>query len=151
MTIKTMNFGLISLLAVGFAAAASAHDLNFKTISGANGAEATDVWEIECSGDATLGPSASLSAQIRELTPNSSNKLSLVIYKDGKAQTTTDLVAGDAGYSPLISVAAGNGVYSVIVNHTQSGNKAYSITYHCENASGDHTPTTVPSSPVQDQ
>ncbi len=130
---------------------AMAHDLKFKTIMQANGASATDVWQVECLGDPVVGNTHKLVAEIKEFTGASSSLLSLVVFKDGKAQSTTDLVAGDGDYSPQISVAAGNGIYNMIVTHTDTAFKVYDISYHCENATGDHTPTTVPTTPVQDQ
>jgi len=151
MNIKILGFGLVSLGAALFASTTVAHDINFKTVAAANGAGATDVWAVECFNSAAVGNTYKLEAKLRELTPNSFSKLTLVIYKDGKAQTTTDLSGADAVYSPFVSVAAGNGVYSLMVAHTDTANKAYNIEYHCLSANNDHTPTTVPTTPVQDQ
>ena len=152
MKIKTTVAALaLSLFSAGFSTSVSAHDLKFKILSASNGAGATDVWEVSCLNSSLLGDTARLVAQVRDFSPADSNLVSLIIYKDGKAASTTDLSAGDAGYSPLVSVNAGNGVYTMMANHTKVGNQVYFIEYHCENAAGDHTPSTVPSTPVQDQ
>ncbi len=142
---------VLSLFSAGYAASVAAHDLKFKLLFATNGAGATDVWEVSCLSSSTLGDSARLVANIKDFSPDDSNFISLVIYKDGKAVTSTDLVGGNDAYSPLVSVNAGNGVYTMIANHTRVGNQVYFIEYHCENAAGDHTPTTVPTTPVQDQ
>jgi len=133
-----------TLFMTGFTNSVSAHDLRFKTLMPANGAGATDVWEVGCQN------SQRLVAQVKDHELDT-NIVSLLLYKDGKAVTTTDSVGGNGDYSPLVSLNAGSGTYSMMVNHSRAGFKLYSITYHCENASGSHTPTTVPSTPVQDQ
>ena len=141
----------LPLLSVGFTAPAVAHDLNFKTLGFNTGASATDVWEVGCLNSATLGDSERLVAQIKDLVNNDTNLLSILIYKNGKAISATDNIGGDAGYSPLVSLNGGNGTYTMMVTRSQASFQAYSITYHCESAAGDHTPTTVPTTPVQDQ
>ncbi len=144
MKIKTAIALAISLFSVGLATSVSAHDLRFKTLMPANGVGATDVWEVGCQN------SQRLVAQVKDHDLDT-NKVVLILYKDGKAVTSTDLVGEDSDYSPLVSLSAGSGTYSMMVGHNKPGFKLYSITYHCENASGSHTPTTVPSTPVQDQ
>ena len=151
MKIKTTLALTLYLFSAGFAASVSAHDLNFKSLSPTNGASATDVWEVGCLNSGVLGDSARLVAQVRDWSANDTNLVSLVIYKDGKAATTTDLTGGDAPYSPNVSVDAGNGIYTLMINHTLPGLQVYFVEFHCENAAGDHTPTTVPSTAVQDQ
>jgi hypothetical protein len=146
MKIKTTVALAISLFSAGFAVSVSAHDLRFKSLMPANGAGATDVWELECRDN-----SHDLVAQISDGRTNDANLISLVLYKDGKAVTTTDSTGGDGIYSPLVSLNGGSGVYSMIVNHTLAGFQLYHITYHCESSNGSHTATTVPSLPVQDQ
>jgi hypothetical protein len=146
MKIKTTVALAASLFIAGFANSVSAHDLNFKTLQATNGAGATDVWELECRDN-----SHHLVAQVRDFSPDDSNLISLVLFKDGKAVTTTDSTGGDAGYSPLVSLNAGNGSYTMMVSHSRAGLQVYFIKYHCESASGSHMPTTVPSLPVQDQ
>jgi len=152
MNIKKLGFGFFSIGVALFASTAVGHDINNKSLLDGNGPEATDVWQTECMGSAILGNSARLVANItQKFTPNDLSKLTLVVYKDGKAQNTVDLTGGDDAGSPLISVDAGNGIYTMIASRTAGGNKIYSIEFHCENEGGDHTPTTVPSIPVQDQ
>ena len=127
------------------------HDLKYKTIQQINGASATDVWQVECLGDPVVGNTDKLVANIKDFGGEASSLLSLVIYKDSKAQATTDLTPGDSNYSPQISVAAGNGIYNMIVTHANKAFKIYWVEFHCESDTGDHTPTTVPTTPVQDQ
>jgi len=149
MNIKILGFGLVTFFAT---TAVNAHDIKNQTLFAANGAAATDVWETECRGTAGLGDSARLVANITQMfTPNDISKLTLVVYKDGKAQNTVDSTGGDGGGSPFISVEAGNGIYSMIASRTSGGNKVYTIEYHCENAGGDHTTTVEPQGPKQDQ
>lgn len=150
MNLKPFSKAVLGLSILGFIAPVSAHTLSNKTLRATFGAQATDVWQVTCSADAVLGNSDHLVAQVWDKTPASTNILTLVMQKGTAAVTTVDLVAGDGSLSPQVQVNGGNGVYTLLVSHTQSGNKIYNIEYHCQNANGDHTPTTVPSTPVQD-
>lgn len=149
MHLKNLLKITLALGVAGVVLPVSAHTLSNKTVRVGFGAQATDVWQVTCSADAVLGNSDHLTAQVLDKSPGT-NLLSLVILKGSAAATTVDSKGGDTTPSPFISVVGGNGVYTMLVNHTQSGNKVYNIEFHCENASGGHTPTTTPTAPVQD-
>lgn len=134
---------------MGLALPASAHTLSNKTLRIGFGAQATDVWQVTCSADAVLGNSSRLVAQVLDKSPGT-NLLGLIIVKGNAAVTTIDSKGGDTIPSPWVQVNGGNGVYTMLVNHTQAGNKVYNIEFHCESANGSHTPTTTPTVPVQD-
>ncbi|AEG01095.1 hypothetical protein [Methylomonas methanica] len=125
------------------------HSLTTKTLRQTFGASATDVWKVTCSGDALLGDSHHLAAQILDRS-NDKNSLPLVIVKGNNAITTVDPVGGDSTMSPLVELNGGNGDYLMIVNYTKPITQLYNIEYHCESATGDHTPTTTPGSAIQD-
>lgn len=149
MILKHLLKTALALAVAGFVLPVSAHTLSNKTLKVGFGAQATDVWQVTCSNDAVLGDSDHLVAQVLDKSPGT-NLLSLIIVKGTAAATTVDPVGGNATPSPFVEVVGGNGVYTMLVNHTQSGNKVYNIEFHCENAGGDHTPTTTPTLPVQD-
>ncbi len=143
---------VLSLFLLGFAAPASAHiQLRFKTLFPSSGSGATEVWKINCSNTAS-GTANQLSVQIKDHIRDT-NKLSVVVYKDDKAASTTDIVGEDGDYSPKATVAAGDGVYTLMVHHTRVGFGVYSLSYQCEDAEGNYLSgsTSVPSTPVQDQ
>lgn len=141
----------LSLFSAGFAGSVSAHELRNQFLTATFGASATDVWQVECrNGGVLVGDSSRLVAQVQDGSANS-NLISIQIFKDGKASNSTDPVGGNAAYSPSIFVNGGNGIYTMLVNQTKAGFQFYNITYHCENAAGSHTPTTVPTVPIQNQ
>jgi len=126
----------------------SAHDINGEYLY--SGDSAADTWKVSC-----LNGSARLVARVRDLSSGVS-KISAMIYKDGRAANTVDSVGGNIGYSPFVSVNEGDGVYMIIITNSQSsatagGYNQYDINYHCESDNGNHTDTTVPESPIQDE
>jgi hypothetical protein len=149
MILKPLLKAALTLSILGFMVPASAHTLSNKTLRVGFGAQATDVWQVACSADALLGNSDHLVAQVWDKSADT-NILSLVMAKGTAAATTVDAVGGDSILSPAIKVVGGNGIYTLYINHTLSGNQVYNIEFHCQNANGDHTPTTTPSTPVQD-
>jgi len=145
------------LLTVGYAGVASAHDIAFQTLGAINGSVATDVWESEC-GNATGVDSFRMAARVEDHIPGRNDKISLVIYKDGQAATTTDLQPGTGLKSPYVYVNGGNGIYTFMIHHVRASGVTsfddvyYSIEFHCEGANlTTHTATTIPSVPTQDQ
>jgi len=144
------------LLTAGLVSTASAHDIQFQALSAANGSSATDIWESSCNS-ATGVDSFRMAARIEDHIPGRSDTISLVIYKDGIASTTTDLVGGGAK-SDWAYVNGGNGAYTFMVHHvtstgtTNASDVYYSIEFHCEAANlVTHTGTTIPSVAIQDQ
>lgn len=109
------------------------------------------MWKINCSKTAS-GTVNQLTVQIKD-HGRDTNKLSVVVYKDDKAASTSDIMGEDSVYSPKATVAAGDGVYTLMVHHTRSGAKVYSLAYQCEDAEGNYLSgsTSVPSAAVQDQ
>jgi len=133
------------------ATTAYAHELTFKSLTG--GAQATDVWQVSCTSEPLENPPESFrfAFQIRDKFAGAS-KMSAVVLKDGQASTTTDIASGDVGYSDFAYVNGGNGLYTIIVNHTlAAGFDFYDLQYHCENVNGAHTGTLDPDFPIQDQ
>lgn len=149
MILKPLLKAALTLSVLGFVLPASAHTLSNKTLQAGFGQKATDVWQVVCSSDALLGNSDRLVAQVWDKSADT-NILSLVVAKGTAAATTVDAKGGDSTLSPAISVVGGNGTYTLYVNHTLSGVQVYNIDFHCQNANGSHTPTTTPSTPVQD-
>jgi len=156
MNIKT-KLATAILLAVGYVSTATAHDIQFQALSAASGPSATDIWESSCN-NATGPESFRMAARIQDHIPGRSDKISLVIYKDGIAATTTDLVGGGSQKSPYVYVNGGNGTYSFIVHHVTSTGTTladdvyYSVEFHCEASDlTTHTGTTIPSVALQDQ
>jgi len=145
------------LLTIGYAGIASAHDMPVDELSAVNGPSATDIWESSCSG-VTGVDSFRMAARIQDFIPGRNDKISLVVYKDGLAATTTDMNPGTGLKSDWIYVNGGNGPYTFIVHHVRAAGTAladdvyYNIEMHCEGADlATHTGTTIPSLPVQDQ
>lgn len=120
---------------------ASAHD-QIDSLGGT--ASATDLWNVNCSGG-----SAYLAIRVQDGPPNASPKVSLQVIKDNQALSTTDNKDGDRRASPEVKLFGGDGDYLVIVDKTGAPTETYAIAYHCESASGGHTPTTI--APVQVQ
>jgi len=141
--------GLVFLLLATQMTNVTAHDINGEYLY--SGAEAADTWGISC-----LNGSSRLVARVQDLNAGRSN-ISALIYKDGRAANTVDNTGGDAGYSPFVSVNAGDGEYMVIVTNSQDSAETpdkyngYNINFHCEYANGGHSDTTVPSAPIQDE
>jgi len=150
------KLALAILLTTGAISTASAHDIRFQTLNAANGQSATDIWKSSC-GDATGVDSFRMAARIEDHIPGRTDRISLLVYKDGLAATATDLIGGGAK-SDYVYVNGGNGEYTFLVHHvTSTGTTAfddvyYSIEFHCEGADlATHTETTIPSVPTQDQ
>ncbi len=144
MKIKTTLLAISAICISAVAAPVAAHSISSKSLRPSFGAAATDVWQTTCSGG-----SDHLFAQIRDHTADK-NIVSLVVVSGTKAATTSDLVGGNTQSSPAIKVFGGNATYTLLVNHTLGTGQVYSIEYHCEDAAGNHTTTTVPSAASQD-
>jgi len=150
------KIALAVLLTAGVSTTASAHDIAFQTLSAANGQSATDIWKSSCL-DTSAGNSYRMAARVEDHIPGRTDMISLLIYKDGLAATTTDLVGGGSK-SEYVYVNGGSGEYTFLVHHvTSTGTTVfddvyYSIEFHCEAADlTTHTGTTIPSTPEQDQ
>jgi hypothetical protein len=126
-------FGKASLVSVALCANALAH-----TQDGVLSPPAAigDTYQVSCEAGTLV-----LEAQIRNYTKNSP-LLTLQISKGDLSDKTTDLVSGDADYSPWIIVEGGTGLYSLQVAKTSSGPVKYSFEYHCMNGNT-HTDTGI--------
>ena len=133
--LKKLTMASTLSLIAGYASMASAHDVSNQTIGVAAGA--TDYFQVTCFGNA-----ARLNIQEHVDTAGGAI-LSLQVHKGSIARNTTDPVGGDAGYSPLVSVAGGNGVYNVFVDKKKVGARQYDISYHCITSGNVHTGTSI--------
>ena len=129
---------LASALLLGYAGMASAHDLLNQPIGATVGA--TDYFQVTCSSAGTT-PTLVLEVQVNDDTAGASI-LSLQVQKGLIARNTTDPAGANGVFSPLVSVAGGNGVYNVIVNKTTAAARQYDFLYHCKNG-GTHTTTSI--------
>ena len=139
MKINFTKLTLATALLLGYAGMASAHDWLNEPIGA--GVGATDYFQVTCSDDGT-GPAARLDISVHDQTAGAAI-LSLQAQKGLIARNTTDAVGGDGTYSPLVSVASGNGVYNVMVDKKIAGARAYDIFYHCKTAGNLHTGTSI--------
>jgi len=104
---------------------------------------AAEVWPITCSGG-----SDRLVLRVRDNT-SGKERVSALVYKDGKALNTIDSRGGDASFSPFVRLNAGDGVYNIIVSHSLVGFDEFDLEFHCETNSSTHTTTFQPVNPSQ--
>jgi hypothetical protein len=112
---------LASAILLGYAGMATAHDVFNQPIGATVGA--TDYFQVTCSNNGA-GNAGRLEVSVRN---------------------TTDPVGANGVYSPLVTVAGGNGVYNVIVDKTTAAARQYDIQYHCMTLTtgGVHTGTAI--------
>jgi hypothetical protein len=120
----------------GYGSFASAHT---QTGSLGNDAGAADIYQVTCAtNDTTTGR-----LEITVLNSTASSPLlNVLIEKDGQSSSATDPVSGDKGdsaHSPLASVTAGDGPYTVTLTKAGVGTVSYSMDAHCKTGSGQHT------------
>ena len=133
---------LCALLLAPLARSAFAH-----TQSGALGdpAGATDYYEVTCLDDGSGAP-ASLAIEVRDSSPVAAPLVSVQVRRGLLLANTTDASDGDTGFSPLVSVNGGGGVYQVLVDKTAAGAENYTLDFHCTtgpDGTGDHTGTDI--------
>jgi hypothetical protein len=117
----------------GYGSFASAHT---QTGSLGNDAGAADIYQVTCA----TGDSAKGRLEISVLnTTASSPLLNVLIEKDGLSSSATDAVSGGSDHSPLASVTAGDGPYTVTLDKAGAGSLNYSMEFHCKTGSGQHT------------
>lgn len=136
---KSKKLIMVSALFLGSVGIASAHDLLNQPIGATVGA--TDYFQVTCSNDGT-GNAARLDIQVNDDTAGAS-LLSLQVQKGLIARNTTDPVGANGVFSPLVSVAGGNGVYNVIVDKTTAAARQYDILFHCITSGNLHTGTSI--------
>lgn len=104
----------------------------------------TGLAQITCSSEVGSEPTDHLLARIRDRSPpNDGLLVNLQLHKGQKAVSITDTVSGDAEYSPFVSLQGGNGVYYLMVNKTNVGEREFDLEWHCTAASGSHTDTDI--------
>jgi hypothetical protein len=99
---------------------------------------AVDYYQVSCASLNTLATQL-LYIQVKDKTAGASI-LSLNVQKGLVARKTTDATGGDAGYSPLVNIAGGNGIYNVMISKTTAAARYYDINFHCFNGTT-HTVT----------
>jgi hypothetical protein len=95
---------------------------------------ATDYYRVTCSNDGRGAPQ-SLVFQVQNRGPLPAPVIVLA-QRDNVAISSTDLVAGDGGYSPLTFVNSGEGVFNVFVTKTAAGGSNYTLGYDCMTGNG---------------
>ena len=131
------------MTAAGYAASSSAHGGGAIMDPTGISPTFTGLAQITCSSEGNE-PTDHLLARIRDNSaPIPGLLVNLQIYKGNKAISITDTLSGDAEFSPYILLQGGNGVYYIMVNKTNAGERAFDLEWHCTAASGTHTPTDI--------
>ena len=125
-----------------------AHDYigAFGSVSGAG---ATDLLSVDCAFDINAGsqqPTKKLAIALQDGTAGG-GIVSVEATTGSKATTVTDNIGGDGlatNYKYLTLATAVQDVsFTVLINHTASGVKNYVASLHCQDATGQHTGTTI--------
>jgi len=126
-----------------YAALSSAHSGSATMDSAGTSRIFTGLAQITCSSTGSE-PTDHLLARIRDNSaPIPGLLANLQIYKGSRAVSITDTVSGDADFSPFVSLQGGNGVYYLIINKTNEGEREFDLDWHCTAASGTHTETDI--------
>jgi hypothetical protein len=161
---KNIKINLLSiaiLIACSYTSTVLAHDYA-DSLKSANGASATDLYRIDCSQDvaaASQSPTHQLFIQILDQSAAGgklSATASVFTPGAGKAITVTDPTGGDGAASPLktltvIGADQQDVQFFIAVSHSATGTKNYVLSYHCQDASGQHTGTSLPPAILQNQ
>ncbi len=162
--LKHIQATLISsaiLIASSYTSTVLAHDF-VSSLGAPAGAGATDLLRVDCFNDSTAAsqsPTHQMFIQINDVTA-AGGKLSAsaAIYTPGygKATTVTDPTGGDGVASPskiltVIGADAQDVQFFITINHSAAGVKNYTLGYHCQDASGQHTGTSLPLTVLQNQ
>lgn len=157
--IKTTLLSSIIIIATSYTSTVLAHDYT-DSLKAAFGASATDLYRIDCSQDAgaaSQSPTHQLFIQINDGSA-AGGKLSATasVFTPGfgKALTVTDPTGGDGVASPsklltVIGADQQDNQFFITVNHSATGAKSYTLGYHCQDASGQHTGTSLPLTVLQ--
>ncbi len=159
--IKTTLLSSIIIIATSYTSTVLAHDYT-DSLKAAFGASATDLYRIDCSQDAgaaSQSPTHQLFIQINDGSA-AGGKLSATasVFTPGfgKALTVTDPTGGDGVASPsklltVIGADQQDNQFFIAVSHSATGLKNYELSYHCQDASGQHTGTSLPPAILQNQ
>ena len=136
------------LVAVGLAL--SSPIITADTQGGSLAAPATSksYWRVNCFDDGRGVPSE-LVFNVTATTKGRKFGVSATVSKDGQSQTVTDPKSGDKTPSPWGDLTGGGGDYVVEITKSRpvKGTIIYSLTYHCQGVTGDHTGTTISRGP----
>ncbi len=157
--IKATLLSSAILITGSYTSTVLAHDYvgSLGTIAGAS---ATDLLRVDCFSDvgaASQSPTHQLFFQINDGTA-AGGKLSAsaAVYTPGfgKATTVTDPTGGDGAASPsktltVIGADQQDNQFFITINHSATGAKSYTLGYHCQDASGQHTGTSLPLTVLQ--
>ncbi|OQK15718.1 hypothetical protein AU255_16030 [Methyloprofundus sedimenti] len=132
-----------AILSIGIYGTAHAHSGGATLDAGGTNRSATALAGITCFDDGN-GEPAKLFVQLQDQSePVDGLLLSVQIYKGNKATSITDPVSGDADYSPAVELAAGPGVYWVMLDKTAAGPRRFDLIWHCVTADDIHTGTDI--------
>ncbi len=159
--IKTTLLSSVILIVSSYTPTVLAHDY-VGTLGTLAGASATDLLRVDCSQDvgaASQSPTHQLYITITDGTA-AGGKLtaSAAVFTPGfgKATTVTDPKGGDGVSSPektltVIGADKQDVEFFITINHSATGGKSYTLGYHCQDASGQHTGTSNPLTVLQSQ
>lgn len=135
---------------LGFATFSSAHGGGGIVMDAAGVSRTfTGVVLVTCFDDGN-GPAENLIARIRDnSSPVPGLFVNLQLVKNNKAVNITDIVSGDADYSPFVTLHGGPGVYNMIINKTDVGERNFDVEWHCNTVDGIHTGTEISVSQFQ--
>ncbi|MCB1670806.1 MAG: hypothetical protein R3F41_06615 [Gammaproteobacteria bacterium] len=103
----------------------------------------TALVRITCFNDGT-GDAGYLVARIRDNSlPMEGLYLNMQILKGTQAISITDQTPGDADYTPYVLLEGGNGVYTLMLNHTKAGSHTFDLEWHCMTLDNLHTGTDI--------
>lgn len=130
---------LVTMIQVG---SVSAHNQSGTFITGKR--TAVDFYQVTCSAGTDH-----LSFSVKDVTANSS-RVGVLVQKGTScsgdapcARNMADNNDQDSKYSPTTQVKQGEGIYNLFVFHNASGKDSYDVQYHCEDALGGHTDTSI--------
>lgn len=141
-TVSSTIFLVLCLL--GYASVSNADSAGATMDASSTIRSFTGMAGINCFDDGN-GEANQLTARIRDDSPPMPGLLvNLQIFKGNKANSISDTVSGDAEFSPFITLQNGPGVYWVMVNKTDVGERRFVVEYHCIATDGvAHTGTDI--------
>lgn len=149
MKISTLVILTSLFVFTGYSSLISAHTLPGVVGKKKSKAPATDQYTVTCFNDGAGEPSR-LFVHVRDERPRNPALITIQAFNHVSQTTSplsTDPVDGDAGYSPDAVIGTGAGPYFVTVNKSRSkkiGAEIYTVEFHCQTASGEHTGTNEP-------
>jgi len=130
-------------LCLGFAPAVFSHGGGASMDGAGNKASFTALARLTCFDDGT-GNAAYLVARVRDNSPPVAGLMvNMQLLKGTRAISITDPTSGDAEYSPYVMLSGGNGVYTLLLNKTAAGVRAFDLEWHCMTADNLHTGTDI--------